>query len=193
MKIRLLALMLLAFFASSAQPIDTTLSNDRRYASIAKSQRHGLMVWFTGQPFEVTADFMIYMQMRANYKYDERLSKPLPNGGMQSGFRKAYVGDGAAKPSPVIVKIRTDKDNTISEVDINGSWYDLSRLFTSYWRKPVNVHEDPKGGEVAFVNSFGDRVSLNYHGYGKASITIRPNGILTHKNFYHYPGTTANR
>jgi len=184
-------LLLFCSFSSLAQSIDTSLSNDRRFIGVAKSQKHGCMVWFTGQSPDVMTGFERYMHLRAEYNRDEAISKRYRDG-EQIGFRKAKTKKNT-KPSPVIVNVHSAKDNTISRVDITGSWYQLAHIFSAYWSKNISLDETRKTGKIASLNSFGDRVTLNYSGSGRASITITPNGTLKYKNYYHYPSKIARK
>lgn len=163
-------------------------SNDiyiKRYEGIRHSASHGNMVWFTNQGYDVASLFDIYLQMKKDYYIVDDEKIPF----YTSVFRKRYAGNPDDKPKPLRVQYIMAKDKTVSKVVISGSWAQCADIFISYWEKPFNLQEKRKAtGEVAWLNSFGDRVSFINVGAYDAKIVITPNAT-TQKNYYYFIGT----
>jgi hypothetical protein len=182
-------LILIAFLSpvlATAQDGDSTRQyHIRKHASIALSAPHHKMVWFTNQYLSVTMDFQLWLQENQNWFFDNTKDKELPNSGVQWTFKRRFIGNSIFKPAPLIIKVHGNSDSeTIKNVDITGDWDAVSKLFVRYWGKPFTISEIYKVGEIAFLDSFGDRVTLYYIGPKKGRITIKPNTILTDKKIY---------
>lgn len=161
---------------------------DRRYNYISGKAPHGKMVWFTNQYSNVEGDFQNFLLFNMDYNLDDSKSKDLPNEGWSWVYFKKYVGppSGAPKPIRYTVNINSDKQ-TIKSVVITGGFTEMALLFVRYWSKPINIDERPSKKEVAWVNSFGDRVTLYYESNGMGKITITANNELVCPKYYVYP------
>lgn len=167
-----------------AQPDSNEIAM-RKYWSIAGAARHGKMAWFTNHTDDETEQFQVYLQMDQDYYLDEKLSdeRERSDHSFTLYFRKrgAYTDN---EPSPLRVTYSYNKD-LIKRVVITGSWYDVANLFVSYWQKDFNLKDRrSQSGEVAWLNSFGDRVAFCNVGYSKAKIVITDNKVFRHPEKY---------
>jgi hypothetical protein len=174
----LLLLLPLQLFAE-----DSTMIYRTRYANILNSATHKSMVWFTNQEGTVFVDFQNYLEFIKKYYQDEKLTDTYKG---KYVYRKSFVGNASDKPLPIQINVAYNTDKTISKVTITGPWGQMADLFVSYWEKPFHLSEKRHvKGEVAWLNSFGDRVSFYNVGANDAKIVITPNEV-TKKNYYHY-------
>lgn len=183
---RLLFLLIVCPTISFAQEADTTVYyHIRKHASIASAAPHKRMVWFTNQYFSATVDFQFWLQENQNWFFDESQSKELVNNGVRWIFKRRYAGNPQYKPSPLVITVNGNADKeTIKGVEISGDWDAVSKLFIRYWSKPITIIEKYNIGEIAFVESFGDRVTLYYTSVNKGKIVIKPNNVLIGKKVY---------